>query len=159
MPPGWRIVPNGTERGFVHVSCCAARAFPRTNDAPALARPRGDTTLGCIRHTKGPSMFSEDDDTLGAARLDDLQQRRITGFDYDNVSMAFDGNAPEKTLMVMISPNDTLVGTWTRKGGLLHAHFPWQTTLYGTRSVDDAYRHTVEMVRQFRRRRAGASAN
>jgi hypothetical protein len=103
-------------------------------------------------------MFNEDDNTLGAMRLDELQQRRITGFEYDNVSMAFDGDAPEKTLLVTISPNDTVVGTWTRKGGLMYAHFPWQTTLYGTRSVDDAHRHTVEMVRQFRRLRAGAPA-
>jgi hypothetical protein len=49
-------------------------------------------------------MFSEDDDTLGAMRLDELQQRRITGFDYDNVSMAF---GPDKTLLVTITPNDT----------------------------------------------------
>ena len=99
-------------------------------------------------------MLDNETSTVGAARLQELQQRRITGFEVDNVSRAFDSDAPEMTLMVHISPNDTLVGTWTRKGGLLHAHFPWQDVLYGTRSVDDAYDHTVEMVRQFRRYRA-----
>jgi hypothetical protein len=103
-------------------------------------------------------MFENEPDTVGAKRLQELQQQRITGFEADNVSMAFDGDAPEMTLMVQISPNDTLVGTWTRKGGLLHAHFPWQNEVYGTRSVEDAYAHTVEMVGQFRKYRARKQA-
>ncbi len=103
-------------------------------------------------------MFGEDNDTLGAVRLEELQQRRISGFEADNVSMAFDGDAPEKTLMVQISPNDRLVGTWTREGGLMRAHFAWQAKLYVTRSVDEAHRYTIEMVKQFRRLRSGAPA-
>jgi hypothetical protein len=90
---------------------------------------------------------------LGAQRLDELQKRRITGFDYDNVSMAF---GPDKTLLVTITPNDTPVGNWTRQGGLMVAHFAWAAP-YSTRSLDEAYGHTVEMVRQFRRIRAGST--
>lgn len=104
-------------------------------------------------------MFSEDDNILGAVRLDELQQRRITGFGADNVSMVFDGTASEKTLVVQISPDDSLAGKWTRKGGLMLAHFAWQDEQYRTRSVDDAYDYTVEMVKQFLRIRVGAAVS
>jgi hypothetical protein len=101
-------------------------------------------------------MFSEDNDTLGAVRLDDLQKRRVTGFQFDNVSMAF---GPESVKTLHVELGDQSIGTWTRDGGLLLAHFAWQSHPCSTRSVNEAHSYTVEMVRQFRRRRAQRHVN
>ena len=99
----------------------------------------------------------KDSDLLGALRLDELQPRRIHQFPPNSVSMVGAVDVPEKTLLVQIGPDDETVGTWTRKGGLMVAHFKWAAP-YSTRSVDEAYDQTVEMVRQYRRLRAGNTA-
>ena len=86
---------------------------------------------------------------IGARRLQELQQRRITGLQLDNASYALN---PEPHLRCIVEFNDAEIGWWTRTDtGALVARFFREMPPCETDSVDVAHKYSEEAARKYQR--------